>query len=67
MLRYKIDVLAELKEKGYTTYKINKDKLLSNSTVQKLRRGTMVSSQNIDTLCEMLCCQPGDIIEYVKM
>ena len=66
MLRYKIDVLAELKEKGYTTYKINKDKLLSNSTVQKLRRGTMVSSQNIDTLCEMLCCQ-GDIIEYVKM
>lgn len=67
MLRYKIDVLAELKEKGYTTYKINKDKLLSNSTVQKLRRGTMVSSQNIDTLCEMLCCQPGDIIEYIKM
>lgn len=67
MLRYKIDVLAELKEKGYTTYKINKDKLLSNSTVQKLRRGTMVSSQNIDTLCEMLSCQPGDIIEYIKM
>lgn len=67
MLRYKIDVLAELKEKGYTTYKINKDKLLSNSTVQKLRRGTMVSAQNIDALCEMLCCQPGDIIEYIKM
>lgn len=66
MLRYKIDVLAELKAKGYTTYRLKKDSLLSNSTVQKIRSGIMVNSHNLDLLCSMLNCQPGDIIEYIR-
>lgn len=63
-LRYKFDVLAALKEKGLTTYQIRKEKLLSESTVQKLRAGTGVSWENIETLCRLLDCQPGDLIEY---
>lgn len=66
-LRYKIDVLNALKEKGITTYQIRKDKLLSESTVQKLRAGVGVSWENIETLCRLLDCQPGDIIEYLKI
>ena len=65
-LRYKIDVLAALKEKGITTYQIRKEKLLSESTVQKLRAGIGVSWENIETLCRLLDCQPSDFIEYVK-
>ena len=64
-LKYKIDVLAALKEKGITTYQIRKDRLLSESTVQKLRAGVGVSWENIETLCRLLECQPGDLKEYV--
>lgn len=62
---YKIDILTALKEKGYTTYRLRKDKLLAESTVQSLRRGDMVSLDNISRLCAMLECQPGDILTYV--
>ena len=63
-LKYKIDVLAALKEKGITTYQIRKDRLLSESTVQKLRAGVGVSWENIETLCRLLECQPGDLMEF---
>lgn len=63
-LRYKIDVLEKLKEKGFNTNKIRKEKLLSESTLQKLRRKEPLGWINIEYLCELLSCQPGDIIEY---
>lgn len=63
---YRIDVISALKEKGYTTYRIRKNKLLSESTVQKLRKGEGISWDNIESLCKLLNCQPGDIIEYVE-
>lgn len=65
-LQFKVDVLAALKEKGVTTYQIRKEKLLSESTVQKLRAGIGVSWENLETLCRLLDCQPYDLIEYVK-
>lgn len=65
-IQYKIDVLSALKEKGFTTYRIRKEKLLSESTVQKLRNKNPVAWENIETLCELLHCQPGDIMEYVE-
>ena len=65
-LQYKIDVVAALKDKGYTSYKIRQEKLLSESTIQKLRSGKGVSWENIETLCRLLDCQPGDLIEYAK-
>ena len=64
-MTYKLDVVAKLKSEGYTSYKIRKDKLLSESTVQKLRKNEGVSWDNISTVCKLLKCQPGDIIEYV--
>ena len=64
-LRYKIDVLAALKEKGYNTNTIRTEGLLSQSTLQKFRRQQGVSWENIETLCRLLECQPGDLIEYV--
>ena len=65
-LQFKVDVLAALKEKGITTYQIRKEKLLSESTVQKLRAGIGVSWENLETLCRLMDCQPYDLIEYVK-
>ena len=65
-LQFKVDILAALKEKGITTYQIRKEKLLSESTVQKLRAGIGVSWENLETLCRLLDCQPYDLIEYIK-
>ena len=65
-ITYKINVLVKLKEAGYSTYRIRKDKLLGEATVQLLRDGEPVSWANIATICDLLDCQPGDIMEYVK-
>lgn len=61
---YKIDILAELKEKGYSTYKLRRDKLLAESTIQTIRSGGLVSWENIARICALLNCQPGDILEF---
>lgn len=65
-LHYKGDILAMLKEKGISTYKLRQEKLLPESTVQSIRAGKPISWENIHQLCKLLDCQPGDIIEYVK-
>ena len=65
-LQFKIDVLAALKEKGITTYMIRKEKIMSESTVQKLRSGKGLAWDNIETLCRLLKCQPADLLEYVE-
>ena len=64
-MRYKIDVLAALKEKGYNTNKIRTEGLLSQSTLQKFRQQQGVSWENLETLCRLLNCQPGDLIEFI--
>ena len=63
-LRYKVDVLAALKEKGYNTNKIRTEGLLSQSTLQKFRNQQGVSWETLETLCRLLECQPADLIEY---
>ena len=65
-IRYKIDVLAELKKKGYSSTRIREEKLIGQSYLQQLRHGELVSWKTIDTICFLLNCQPGDILEYVE-
>lgn len=56
-----------LKEKGYSSYRLRKEKLISQATLQKLRTGEgIIDTRTITRLCEMLNCQPGDIMEYVE-
>ena len=64
-IKYKIDVLEALREAGYSSYKLRTEKLMSESTIQKLRNGEMVAMSNIDIVCRLLKCQPGDLIEYI--
>lgn len=65
-IMYKINILESLKRKGYNTTKLRKEKLLAESTIQQLRENKLVSWKNIDRICELLNCQIGDILEYVK-
>lgn len=65
-VKYKIDILGALREKGYSTYKLRKEKLLAENTMQQLRNNDLVSWVNIARLCELLECQPGDLLEYAQ-
>ena len=64
-LQYKIDIMAELKKKGYSSTKIREEKLIGQSYLQQIRHGELVSWKTIDTICMLLNCQPGDLVEYV--
>lgn len=65
MLHYKIDILDALKKIGYTTYKIRKDKIIGEAQMQKIRTGEIASKETLNTICRLLNCQPGDIMEYI--
>lgn len=64
-IRYKIDVLDALKQKGYNTNWIRQNKIMGQATLQQLRAGELVSWLNMERLCRLLECQPGDLVEYV--
>ena len=65
-IRYKIDILAALKEKGFNTNRLRKEKLLSEGVIQSLREDKYIALQNLSRICELLDCQPADLLEYVK-
>lgn len=66
MLKYKMDILDALKGKGYTSYKIRKDKLIGEAQLTKIRNGEIASKETLNTICRLLGCQPGDILEYIS-
>lgn len=65
MIVYKIDIMDALKEKGYTSYKLRQNKIFGEATMTKFRKKKHINFNNLDLLCQLLDCQPGDIIEYV--
>ena len=59
-------LLHLLKDKGYTTYRIRKERLIGQGTLTALKNGTGgLDSKTIARLCKILECQPGDLMEYV--
>lgn len=65
-LKYKIDVIEALKERGFTSYRIRTDKIFGERQMQQIRNKEIVSNACLAKLCELLSCQPGDLIEYVS-
>ena len=65
MWKYKTDILKELSNRGYTSTKIRKDKILSQATLQNIRQGKGITTDTLNTICIILRCQPSDILEIV--
>lgn len=64
-LKYKIDIMQALKDKGFSSYRIRKENIFGQKTLQDFRIGTVVLSVDcLDKLCRLLNCQPGDLLEY---
>lgn len=66
MLQYKIDVLETLKENGYNTNRLRKEKLLGENAIQSLRKNEIVGIIALEKICTLLDMQPGNIIKYVE-
>lgn len=65
MITYKIDVLKTLKEAGYNTTKLRRERLLNESAIQYLREGKPVGAKTLNNICMLLNLQPGNILKYV--
>ena len=65
-IRYKGDILAALKEQGYNTTRLRKEKVFGEKTMQDFRSNAEIPYKTIDKLCALLGCQPGDIMEYTQ-
>lgn len=67
MIRFKkdVNVLAMLKDKGFSSYEIQRKKLINQAAVQKLREGKLIAWEQLGRVCDALGCQPGDLLENV--
>ena len=66
MLQYKIDIIKALKEHGITTTKIRREKLLTETALTSIRAGKPIHWTTLEKICDLLNCQPSDIIINVK-
>lgn len=59
-------LLKLLEEKGFSSYRIRKERVLGQATLTAIKNGTGgLDHRSIARLCESLHCQPGDLMEYV--
>jgi putative transcriptional regulator len=65
-LRWRVDPLSLLKEKGYSSYRIRKENLFNQSTMKCLRYKMPVSWKDLEKLCELTGMNIGKLIEYTK-
>lgn len=65
MIRYKVEVMKELKKKGYTAGICRRNKILPESTMTRFRHGEIVTFDAINKVCLLLGCQISDILEVV--
>lgn len=64
MIFYKINVLQELKVKGFNQTKIQRENLLPNQTITNIKNGKSITLDTLNKICCMLKMQPGDIIGF---
>lgn len=63
-IEYRIDVLKELKAKGYSSTRLRGEKILGEATIQRLRKKQSVSFDVLAKICNMLDCQIEDVLVY---
>ena len=60
------DVLDLLLEKGYSSYRLREEKLMTPRTMQKIRHGERITMNELETICDLLHVQPSKVIEWER-
>lgn len=67
MIKFKIDIMEELKKRGYNPLRIKQENIIGQKTVQDIRHGKVTISMIVlDRLCKLLELQPADILMYIS-
>lgn len=65
-IKYKVDIIKALKDAGYSSYRMRQEKTFGQSILTAFRKGEAITWVTLDSLCKILHCQPGDLLEYVE-
>ena len=57
-------IMEQLQKAGYSAYRIRKEKLIPNSTMDRLRHNGPISTETLDTICRLTGCQPGELLTW---
>lgn len=58
------DLLPRLSAAGWSAYRLQKEKQLSNGVIIRIRAGKSITTATLDTVCRLLSCQPGELISW---
>lgn len=56
----------KLKEKNVSQYKLLKDGILDNKTLDSLKKGNNITLLTLERICNYLECTPNDVIRFVE-
>ncbi len=65
MIKYNIDILAELKKRGYDSKRIKSTGLLSQATITNIKKGGNINTDTLNKICLVLRLEPSDVISVV--
>lgn len=67
MIRVKenINILELLGNLGFTSYKLRKEKIFSESSIQRLRKGELPSWKELDFICKTTMLDISELIEFI--
>lgn len=64
MLKFKIDIMNELKKKGWNTTAIRKSGIIGQKTLYEIKAGKVPGEKVVNILSAMLGLQPGSFISF---
>lgn len=56
----------KLKERNVSQYKLLKDGILDNKTLDSLKKGNNITLLTLERICNYLECTPNDVIRFVE-
>lgn len=60
----KSETLDLLKDKGYSSYRLREEKILTPGTLQKIRDEKQLTMHELETICDLLHVQPNKVVEW---
>ena len=61
-----LDVVMAQRKKGLTELSKEVDITMANLSILKNNKAKAIRFSTLESICEVLHCQPGDILEYVE-
>lgn len=58
-------MLKLMQERGITSYVCKRDNIIGQATYKKIKEGGDIDTRTIAKMCEVLQCQPGDLLTFV--